>query len=53
MEKHLMEQFKKIMENESELKDIKLYYNIEGDWVISYVYEDQKYLLNIMELNML
>lgn len=50
MEKHLMEQFKKIMENETEIKDIELYYNIEGDWVISYVYNDQKYLLNIMEL---
>ena len=50
MEKKLMEQFKKIMENETEIKDIELFYNIEGDWVISYVYNDQKYLLNIMEL---
>lgn len=50
MEKHLMEKFKEIMEKETKIKDIELYYNIEGDWVISYVYEDQKYLLNIMEL---
>ena len=51
MEKHLMEQFKKIIENETEIKDIELYYNIEGNWVISYVYDDKKYLLNIMEIN--
>ena len=28
MEKHLMEKFKEIMEKETKIKDIELYYNI-------------------------
>lgn len=51
MERELMEKFIEIMEEEKELKDVSMYYNIKRDWVISYRYKGQKYLLNIMEIN--
>lgn len=47
MEKHLMEKFKEILEQEENITDIELFYNIEGSWVISYIYNNEKYLLNI------
>lgn len=47
MEKHLMEKFKEILEQEEDITDIELFYNIEGNWVISYIYDNEKYLLNI------
>ena len=51
MEKHLMEKFKEILEKEEEIKDVKLYYDLEGNWVVSYIYDDQKYVLNVMEID--
>lgn len=47
MEKHLMEKFKEILEQEEDITDIELFYNIEGNWVISYIYDNEKYFLNI------
>ena len=47
MEKYLMEKFKKILEEEKDITNVELFYNLEGDWVISYVYDNEKYLLNI------
>ena len=42
-----MEQFKKTLEQEKDITDIKLFYNLEGSWVISYVYDNTTYLLSI------
>lgn len=47
MEKYLMEQFKKVLEKEEDITDIELFYNLEGSWVISYVYQNEKYLIDI------
>ena len=47
MEKHLMEKFKEILDKESEITDIKMFYNIEGSWVISYKYNNEEYVLQI------
>ena len=50
MEKYLMEKFKKILEEEKDITNIQLYINLEGSWVISYEYNGEKYLLNIIDM---
>lgn len=47
MEKHLMEKFKEVLEKESEITDIEMYYNIEGNWVIKYKYNNEKYIIGV------
>lgn len=47
MEKHLMEKFKEILEQESEITNINMYYNILGNWVIAYKYKGEDYILGV------
>lgn len=46
MEKHLMKKFKKILENEKDIKNVKMYVNLEMSWVVSYEYNGEIYVLN-------
>lgn len=50
MEKHLMEKFAKILEEEETIRDVKVYYNICGDWCVSYWIDDTQYYLSIDEI---
>lgn len=47
MEKYLMEKFKEILEKENNIESVKLYYNIMGNWVIEYTYNNEKYIIDI------
>lgn len=50
MEKYLMTKFKEILEQEKDITDIDLFYNLEGHWVISYIYNNENHLINIEEI---
>ena len=47
MEKYLLEKFKMILEQEDDIKNVSMYVNLEGNLVISYEYNNEKYLINI------
>lgn len=47
MEKYLLEKFKMILEQESDIKNVNMYVNLEGSWVITYEYNNEKYLIYI------
>lgn len=41
-----MKKFKKILENEKDIKNVKMYVNLEMSWVVSYEYNGEIYVLN-------
>lgn len=47
MEKHLMEKIKTILNQEKDIYNVNIYINLEGNWVISYEYNNEKYLVSI------
>lgn len=47
MEKYLMEKIKTILNQENDIKNVNMYVNLEGNWVITYEYNNEKYLINI------
>lgn len=47
MEKHLMEKIKTIFNQEKDIYNVNIYINLEGNWVISYEYNNEKYLVSI------
>lgn len=46
MEKYLMNKFKEILEQEEDIKDIKMFTNLEGEYVITYMIGNSKYILS-------
>lgn len=50
MEKILLDKFKKLLENEKNITDIELFYNLEGNWVITYKTNNNKYIIEINEV---
>lgn len=47
MEKHLMEKIKTILNQEKDICNVDIYINLEGNWVVSYEYNNEKYLVSI------
>lgn len=47
MEKHLMEKIKTILNQEKDIYNVDIYINLEGNWVVSYEYNNEKYLVSI------
>lgn len=47
MEKHLMEKIKTILNQEKDIYNVNIYINLEGNWVVSYEYNNEKYLVSI------
>ena len=47
MEKYLLEKFEMILEQENDIKNVSMYVNLEGNWVITYEYNNEKYLIDI------
>ena len=46
MEKHIMSKIKEILEQEQEISNVKMYSNLEQSIVVSYEYENEKYLIS-------
>lgn len=49
LEKQLMEKFKEILEKESEITDTNIFYNVLGNYVVTFNYDGQKYVVEIEE----
>lgn len=47
MERYLMEKFKKILEDEKDISNIKMFMNVEGSIVVKYEYNNEKYVISI------
>lgn len=47
MEKHLMEKIKTILNQEKDIYNVDIYINLESNWVVSYEYNNEKYLVSI------
>ena len=50
MEKHLMEEFIKILEKEETINNIQFYNNLLGQRVVTYWIDDTQYCLSIEEI---
>ena len=46
MEKYLMNKFKEILEQNEDITDVKMFTNLEGEYVITYMVGNAKYILS-------
>ena len=50
MEKHLMEEFKKILEKEEGITDVALITNLLNEWVVTYWYEGTQHCVCVEDI---
>lgn len=46
MEKYLMSKFKEILEQNEDITDVKMFTNLEGEYIITYMVGNAKYILS-------